>query len=314
MSVFSLFWAAAALSGAAAEVPSKSELLDAWHAAQQRRPTLVVHEEEDKADPTSPTLRKNRFEFRRSGDEMCFVDDRVDFASSKREERHDCWVVNEHYAFVVRRPSTDHDWVLMRFAKVGSNDYEWYKTRLAFHEALSSWRGGVVADSPLSDILSLTKVSLKLRDEDAEHCELKFEQDDAKQTTTRYGFKFQPTQGTIVLGKQRQWCVESARLTFGKDADSWEKTIECRYDSETDILPREQVSTWSGGSDVSYFRLVEVDYGNRFSAGDFRLTAFGLPEPEGVPAARSNRVWYVGVVAVALIFSGVWLLRRRGRG
>jgi hypothetical protein len=314
MSVLSIVWAAAALSGAAAEVPSKSELLEAWHAAQQRRPTLVVHEEEDKANPTSAASRKNRFEFRRSGDEMCFVDDRMDFAASKREERHECWVINEHYAFVIRRPSTDREWVLMRFAKVGSDDYEWYKTRLSLHEKLSSWRGFVVADAPLSDILSLTKTSIKPTADDVEHCQMEFEQFGEKEAITQFGWRLQPMKGTIVLGKRRQWCVETARLTFAGDTEATEQVIKYHYDSESDTLPREQVKSWSGGSDVSYFRLVEVDYGNRFSAGDFRLTAFGLPEPEGIPAARSNRVWYVGVVAVALIFSGVWLLRRRGRG
>jgi hypothetical protein len=49
--------------------------------------------------------------------------------------------------------------------------------------------------------------------------------------------------------------------------------------------------------------------------GEFTLSAFGLPEPMGMPAVtRRSSWWYLWFIVSALVcFAGAWYIRRRAR-
>jgi hypothetical protein len=303
--------AAVILVDTAAEEPLKTEALKAWETTQRKCPTHVSASGVAEY-PESKIVEVSRFEFARCGDSMFLLQEKQVTESGTPSESYSISVLNPHYAFVLTRARREQAWVLSRIAMAGTEEYDSSVIRMRLHQAMASWKRIVVADALLSDILGFAECTFADLAGDSSRCEMRFKRFGDTPIPTRFGIKFRASEGVVVLNKSRSWAMESARYKLGNDLASSDVRVECQYDSESDASPTAVKYTTENGTSTS--KVLEVDFGDRYSEQDFRLTAFGLPEPEGVPAARSNRVWYVGIGAVALIFSGVWLLRRRGRG
>jgi len=279
--------------------------MKSWEKIRQQRPTHVKLSY-DGEYPKSNSADHDQFEFKRHGENMLFMEKRNSTIEGKTTNVIECWVVNEHYAFVVNRVSEDSGWMLSRFRMAGTEDYQKFAERLRLFEATTCFPGVTVKDAYLWEIVDNTNCEFVENEGDQDRCRLVFRRKGAEPFRTGVGLKFWPKEGTIVLNKQNGWVVESAVLL---DSKGNEETVQYTYGERSDFVPVETVAE----SEVLIIkkRLTEHGFDNRSVESDYRLAAFGLPEPSGVPSSGPRWLWYVGVCAVFLLFVGGWLVRRR---
>lgn len=283
----------------------RDDALSSWERMREQRPTFVKLTCK-RAYPQQEIVHDNRFEFGRRGENRRFAEDRDESHKGRRSREHNCWVVNDQYAFVVARASEQTGWMLKQVALRGTDDYQALVQRLDFLEATSAFGGLIVADAPLADIVANTECEFTDVEGDPLRCILTFRRKGERKFTSTFGFPFHPEKGAIVLNKEKGWVVESAELTH---AGGSKVTETYRYDGETGAMPAEMLHKTDTG-----YRCVtvqELSFDKGFSESDFRLTAFGLPEPSGIPSTAPKKLWYVGIASVLLVFAGIWLMRRR---
>jgi hypothetical protein len=139
---------------------------------------------------------------------------------------------------------------------------------------------------------------------------------------------FEPVQsGTLLLDPERSWCVRGYEVHAQYANDSpvcHSDVIEVRDSSVPHLpLPARFASTTThhqfgkGTTEEVFTETVDAQYNVEepltLPDSDFRLPAFGLPEPEG-PATRPWwSLWAVGASLACIAAAGVWwwLLRRK---
>ncbi|MBI2805190.1 MAG: hypothetical protein HYX68_09460 [Planctomycetes bacterium] len=135
--------------------------------------------------------------------------------------------------------------------------------------------------------------------------------------------------GKLYLDPSRSWCLRSAvvKNEYANGADESRHILGFSDQSPNSCIPRRLVIE-SIGYDIpdgktitekrSVTRRIKVDFEVEEPVilpadEEFTLSAFGLPEPEGIERASSRwYLWFIAIAAVSLIV-GFYLLRRSGR-
>jgi len=298
-----LLLAAAISTGAVASL--KDDALQAWVELQTRRPTHVVYSRHSEYSPDHKT--DCQYEFKRRGGSMSFFERQENLIDGKAELYIDCFVVNERYYFHVSRISDGSQWMLRRFYAAGTKGYQAFAERVLRYGELCCFPGIRVANVLLPDIVKNTDCDFEPIEGDQTHCRLEFRRKGTERFRTSNGLIFAPLNGIIILDTT-SWVVES--VVWHTDGDpKAELTVRYCYNEKDSVVPEEWTSKRGGATEIH--RVSEYSTSRTIPDRDFRLTAFGLPEPSGGSGGKRTGLWCAGIAAVILLFVGIWLVRRR---
>ncbi len=220
-----------------------------------------------------------------------------------------CWVLNEHYAFIVKQASADAEWTLDAFGKPGEDVYAYVNRHMKIFEYTTCFRGVLLMDCPLLELTQNTGFVVLSSSEDRGLTKVEFRFDVPKDKRTSLGLPLSAMEGVVWLDPSHQWRLDSFNLRV---AGGTERQTKCKYgpDSRLIVTGRE----FHTGDFVETAKVNDYSFDDRFAAKEFRLSAFGLPEPEGIETP-SNRFWYWywGVAGILLLFVGAWAIRRQKR-
>lgn len=227
------------------------------------------------------------------------------------------YVMNDRYAFEVKKPSGDRGWVAaaVRVKAAGEREGDYATPRL------KGWKKTWPAAGPFSasgfwlpklmtdDGLILTTAK-EIVGASGHRVRFDFTYDKTRKNALT------PSKGWVILDPTQSWrvCESEIHVRDSGDPDMamtihW--TVHCELDGEFPVLKRTMVKAKGreNGKDVDAETTMEytVDR-NDSAAAEFRLTAFGLPEPHGIVWPQPTR-WYLwiglatlGALALGILF------------
>lgn len=321
----------AAQSAAELEARFFSEAPKAWeeykHYVDRLNGTLVMS-----AGTPETGITRTRALFKSTADSR-MVEVQYQLAEPSQHQR--IFAFNSAYAFTLDRKSTGSSWLLMEL-ELGANKRLGGITGLQSHERAwavlikgSGWR--LFPDLLRQPNFRVTGASLVQRD-GGHYVQIDFENQHPHLDKAAQGIdlaEFDPVQsGTLVLDPDHCWVLRSCReqVRYPHHWGSKECEIELEDPSARYLLPKRVVFTGTYDSDqtVRSTSKDEWEFNINSSARapreeEFRLSAFGLPEPVGVPPLRRSHAWLwiilagVGLLVLAVVFNraGKWYKRQR---
>ena len=236
---------------------------------------------------------------------------------------------NPNYIFSLRRKSADSPWALTDMTKkqpgvefqLPQNEYQ-YEIGSGVQSVLT-----VAARSQLADLIRQPSFHVihaaLVRQEGPELVQIEFD----NRHPVSQG-PFEPVQsGTVLLDPERSWCVRGYEIhtEFSNSLSICRSDVIAIRDSSVAHLPlpvhiahttTSEVTepgyagqTIASSSDLQY----DLEEPHPLPDSDFRLAAFGLPEPE-LPATRPWwSLWAIGTALLCIAAAGVWwwFLRRK---
>ena len=223
---------------------------------------------------------------------------------------------NPNYIFSLRRKSADSPWVLTDMTKkqpgvefqLPQNEYQ-YEIGRGVQSVLTE-----AGYSQLGDLVRLPNFHVLhaalINQEGSELAQIEF----ANRHPVGQG-RFEPVQsGTVLLDPQRSWCVRGyvIHAEFGNAQEVCRSDVITVRDSSAPHLPLPvhiaktrttkategtyAGQTITGSSDLQY----DLEEPHPLPDSDFRLAAFGLPEPSE-PARPLRQRWYMWAITAGLI-------------
>ena len=243
------------------------------------------------------------------------------FGKSRESAAGQVWAFNPNYNFTLRRGGADDSWALedlqiIKGSKISSSAVD-NANRVTGGLAILTR----IVHTELQDLVqqpSFRVLSVKkLIHLEAESVVVEFDNPHPLNTEGQ----FIPIQGgTFILDPSRSWCVRAyaVRTKYG-DGDGKTSAETTSRDSKSKFpIPLRRVETReyvdSGNvrivQEEREFDLVDPDEFPDY--GEFTLTAFGLPEPMGMPPVNRGIRWYIwlslaaaGAVAIGFLFAKV---------
>lgn len=269
----------------------------------------------------------------RSGDQFAhfLVDSNqpVDVPEDPFKIAQESFLRNGDYFFRVRRQAVDKPWTLVHVVRASDVDdrerntgYDWTHTIMTDLGNAIRWTPVTVEGILLSDLFESKFIenakATKLVRDGKELYRVEF----TKQSTPKdYWFPKIQRQApvrfdaNVVLDPENDWrLVEGVVQPYeGEDVKrEWKTEFVITYDPETGRMleHRESLPVLRV---VSSLVFDDIRYDTEYPASDFRLPAFGIPEPPELQPRRSYWHWYLaaGMVGVLLIVIGVKLKRKK---
>lgn len=256
---------------------------------------------------------------KRRGDSVVYLShEKLTHPNGERaDEKHTCFGRNEDYAFQLTKTHEDAPWILRRLALRSTDPDRAYINRY-LHIFLSSidLRSLLVEDQLLPRIVK-SPASSGLKYSQVEHggqalVALELDYHPTNNEKTVLGLPARSMHARVLLDPSRSFVACEATTTRNGGKSERHEAIKC--DAEHPLIVRSRVAEWNkGGKHYTATHNAEiVSYDRHFAPEDFRLSAFGLPEPEGFEQGRVGYIpWILGMAAVTLILGGLWRMSRK---
>ena len=270
---------------------------------------------------TADTARSSTYRFRlkRRGEAITYEEERNTISDGKARLESDVWGVNSDYRFHISRKTAEHPWVVRELVRSEKDDASDLSRNLRIYTTSIDLSAVLVYDESLPEIFASPYIKIKSADEIEKNgrplARVSFE------FLAPKGFKGaalelssfgQVVGGTLWLDPNQNWrAVEAQLLRIDK------AKVHITY-SVTPTIPKLLSARIVDGvsPEISWtetLKYSEVSYDCDFSENDFRLPAYGLPEPPGMERASGfGLAWILGLAGVAIIVAGIWILRARG--
>lgn len=262
--------------------------------------------------------REYEFHLKRRGDSVVYTSrERLIEADGKQQgEHYSCYGRNSDYWFELAKSRAEDPWSLARLA-LGPEDPDVAYFEKYLHIFVTSIDMGtlLIHDDLISRLLDAPSCTV-LRCDEVQHgndrlLEVEFKYDAAKDEKNVLRLAARSMHVKALLDPARSFSVREATTVLSKSGYESHDV----YDSEPghDQIKRSRTSEWtSGGQRYSEaLNVATVSFERRFAESEFRLPAFGLPEPEGFERGRPYLTWFLGLLAVSLVVGGLWLFSRR---
>ncbi|MBI2804592.1 MAG: hypothetical protein HYX68_06360 [Planctomycetes bacterium] len=238
---------------------------------------------------------------------------------------HTCYVVNERYGFELRRPNRERGWALATVYKnVDSEEF-----RRFVGNVLDD--GNIRASGPFG--LYQESIKRVFKDPNFKIIDAhEFQQNDLSFVKIHFTNKERPFKpkvfrpylyesGWAVFCPEHYWRLceyEATVQQFGPSQFTVRGTIDSHIDGKGFPIFSSSRVKWRGVSILDK-KQYELEIVNKSEIEDrdpdpyeFTLTAFGLPEPPGMPAVRPRSRWYLWILTAAAVAIAVgWFFRRR---
>lgn len=220
------------------------------------------------------------------------------------------YILNSRYAFKVSRNSENANWILKSVVHPESSGYQSIADRLVFYREQCGRMGFLMQGSTFSTYIEdphLEIIQAEKLSEQQFSVSFKVNAPDTYRRPD--GIPFYSTEGRILFDPSNHWRLVESRV---QQKNGWTVTTRPSYLADRGNVP---VKIHASEEDTrKYHRTRELksySLSKTFPESDFRLPAFGLPEPEEF-APTTRWPWYLGIGAVALIFLGL-VIRHKSR-
>jgi hypothetical protein len=255
----------------------------------------------------------HRFHFKRSGDSSVYESERQVTEDGTKSVDCDVWGANPDYRFYLTRDALDRAWVVRELrrsmADAASNEGDYARqfdlaALLMFDEPLpaifaSRYTTIESADEVVVDGKKLARVTFRYHVPKG-----------ARDPALDPAFG-RVVQGTLLLNPAEYWRTVDAQLSLTRNRTMhWTYSINPAFPRMLSVYEYRGLTPDQDASERCEYQ--RVSYDCSFSAAEFRLPAYGLPEPPGMEASRSfGLAWVLGFAGIAAIVVGIWLMRLR---
>lgn len=236
----------------------------------------------------------------------------------EKDEQELASVGNADYSFTVGRAKGEARWTLGNLEWNGPESlYRHSSKNIKLDNAYSpAFAGMILSYRDLYEAITegyvrIESISSLLEDESAVSVSLSRTE---KEPTKQWRFR----RGTLVLHPDRHWQIASGEIEEANLAHGYTAITQWTNDfDDSEVLgvslvsKRTQISNWSGLYDLRMSTIHEYEYyPQHISAEDFRLSAFGIPEPKHPRSLRMPfRVITIGALVATLVLLWWWSRR-----